>query len=111
VRIKIEQTRTYATRADGGALSRAHAEGDPSPPRSFAAAMPRTPPPAAPPAAVDDIGDRWLAATGVPDVFEHAKVDLVRAEGLEDLEFAFELARSTDALGQAWVAYTTSGFA
>jgi hypothetical protein len=61
--VKIESTRTFATGADGGAVSREHAE-QVEPSRM----LPRTPPPRFFAAAdLADAGARWLAATGVVD--------------------------------------------
>jgi hypothetical protein len=106
VRVKIEQTRTFATRADGGALNRTDAQQcDPGPPRSFRAELPRTPPPRMSQGSVDDIGDLWLAATGVPNVLAPANAPALPA----DVQKYLELARSWDALGEAWVAHTTAG--
>jgi hypothetical protein len=54
-----------------------------------------TPPPAIAALCADELGQRWLAATGVPNPFPH------RAEEIDPAE----------AIGRAWVAATSAGWA
>lgn len=80
-RATIEATRTFTSDYDGLPAGRE---------------VPRTPPPTLAALSADELGQRWLAATGVPDAFAASS-----AEEIDDEE----------AIGRAWVDATLAGWA